>query len=161
LSRVKEPLRQRDPSSEAAKEATCWRKDGHRSLPADAPPKLFTIRLTVKRWFKTQTEQAWGAKWRKGTKGRATYRHTPIPTKKVLWLHEGRTKRESALLVQLRTEKIGLSDFLFARRVPDITSPRCDLGARRQTVAYILLHCNKRRDLQNCIFSNPSRQNNL
>jgi hypothetical protein len=157
LSRVKEPLRQKDSSSEAAKEATCWRKDGHRSLPADAPPKLFTIRMTVKRWFKTPTEQAWGAKWHKGTKGRATYRHTPIPTKKVSRLHEGRKKRESALLVQLRTEKIGLSDCLFARRVPDIASPRCDHGARRETVAYILLYCSKRRDLQNCIFSNLSR----
>jgi hypothetical protein len=54
------------------------------------------------------TEQAWGAK------GQTTYRHIPIPTKKVLRLREGLTKRKIALLVQLRTEKIRLSDFLFA-----------------------------------------------
>lgn len=39
---------------------------------------------------------------------------TPLPNQKVLQLHEGLSKRESALLVQLRTEKIGLRDFLFS-----------------------------------------------
>jgi hypothetical protein len=145
----------------AAKEATGWREDSRRSLPADAPPNLFTIRSTVKRWCKIQTERVWIAKWRKDTKGRATYRPTPTPTKKVLQLHERLTKRESALLVQLRTEKIGLNDFLFTRRVSDVTSPRCDCGARRQTVAHILLHCSKRRDLRNHIFSNLSGRDNI
>jgi ribonuclease HI len=145
----------------AAKEATGWREDGRRSLPADAPPQLFTIRSTVKRWCSIQAERAWIAKWRKDTKGRATYRHTPTPTKKVLRLHEGLTKRESALLVQLRTEKIGLNDFLFARRVPDVTSPRCDCGARRQTVAHILLHCSKHRHLRDRIFANLSGRDNI
>jgi ribonuclease HI len=121
----------------AAKEAIGWREDGRRSLPADTPPKLYTIRSTVKRWCKIQTERTWIAKWLKDTKGRATYRYTPTPTKKVLQLHEGLTKRESALLVQLRTEKIGLNDFLFARRVPGITSACCSGGgcARRSVVS--------------------------
>jgi hypothetical protein len=109
----------------------------------------------------TQAERAWIAKWRKDTKGRATYRHTPTPTKKVLQLHEGRPKRESALLIQLRTEKIGFNDFLFNRRVPDVTSPRCDCGARRQTVAHVLLYCSKRRNLRNRIFANLSRRDNI
>jgi ribonuclease HI len=145
----------------AAKKATGWRQHGRRSLPADAPPNLYTIRSTMKRWCKTQAERAWTAKWRTDTKGRATYRHTPTPTQKVLRLHEGLTKRESALLVQLRTEKIGFNDFLFTRRVPDVTSPRCDCGARRQTVAHILLHCSKRRNLRNRIFANLSGRDNI
>ena len=147
--------------NKAAKEATGWREHGRRGLPADAPTQLFTIRLTVKRWCKTQAERAWIAKWRTDTKGRATYRHTPTPTQKVLQLHKGLTKRESALLVQLRTEKIGFNDFLFAKRVPDVTSPRCDCGARRQTVAHILLHCSKRRNLRNRIFANLSGRDNI
>jgi hypothetical protein len=36
-----------------------------------------------------------------------------LPTKKVLQLHKKLSKRESALLVQLQTERIGLNDFLF------------------------------------------------
>ena len=63
--------------------------------------------------------------------------------------------------MQLRTEKIGLNDFLFARRVPDVTSPRCDCGARRQTVAHILLHCSKRRHLRDRIFANLSGRDNI
>jgi hypothetical protein len=148
-------------ADKAAKEATGWREDGRRRLPADAPLELYTIRLTLRRWCKTQTERAWIAQWHKETKGRTTYRHTPTPTKKVLRLHEGLTKRESALLVQLRTEKIGLNDFLFNRSVPDVTSPRCDCGARRQTVAHILIHCSKYQDLRSRIFSNLSGQDNL
>ena len=42
-----------------------------------------------------------------------------MPTKKVLQLHERLSERESALLVQLRTEMIGLNDFLFKRHVPE------------------------------------------
>jgi hypothetical protein len=63
--------------------------------------------------------------------------------------------------VQLRTEKIGFNDFLFTRSVPDVTSPRCDCGERRQTVAHILLRCRTYKDLRNWIFGNLSRQDSL
>jgi hypothetical protein len=79
----------------------------------------------------------------------------------VLQPYQRLSKRESALLVQLRTEKIGLNDFLFARGVPEVASPRCDCGARRQTVTHILLHCSKRRNLRNRIFANLSGRHSL
>ena len=101
------------------------------------------------------------AEWKKETKDRATYRYTPIPTKKILQLHEGLSKRESALLVQLRTEKIGLKDFLFQRKVPDVRSPRCKYGERRQTVAYILLRCNMFKDLRNRVLGTFTGRNDL
>jgi hypothetical protein len=106
-------------------------------------------------------ERDWISKWRIKTRGRATYRHTPTPTKKVLQLHQGLTKRESALLVQLRTEKIGLNDFLFNQRVLDVTSSRCECGERRQTVTHILLCCRRYKDLWNRIFANLSGQHSL
>jgi ribonuclease HI len=144
----------------AAKEATGWREDGRRRPPAEAPPRLHPLKSTVKRWCRTYTDRAWRAKWRAETKGRATYRHTPTPTKKVLQLHEGLTKRQSALLVQLRTKKIDLNDFLFDRRVPGITSSRCQCGKRRQTVAHILLRCRTLRNFRNRAFGNlPGRHN--
>lgn len=46
----------------AAKEAAGWREDGRRHPPADAPPRLYLIRSTVRRRYRTQTEQAWAAK---------------------------------------------------------------------------------------------------
>lgn len=89
-----------------------------------------------------------------------TPRNTPQPAKKVLQLHESLTKRQSALLVHLRTEKIGLRHFLFARRLPGITSSRYQCGERRQTVALVLLRCRKLRNLRNQAFGNlPGRHN--
>ncbi|KAK4069807.1 hypothetical protein Purlil1_13645 [Purpureocillium lilacinum] len=75
-------------------------------------------------------------------------RYTPKPTKKVLRLHDGLSKRQSALLVQLRTEKIGLDDFLFNRRVPDATKANCLCREGRQTVSHVLLRCRKYRQLR-------------
>ena len=148
-------------ADQAAKEATGWREDGRSQLPASPPSQLHPLRTTLRRWCKTQAERAWISAWREDKRGRATYRHTPTPTKKVLQLHERLSKRESALLVQLRTEKIGLNDFLFSRHVPTITNPRCSCGERRQTVAHVLLRCSKYKDLRNRIFANLSGRNSL
>jgi hypothetical protein len=79
----------------------------------------------------------------------------------VLQLHERLTKRHSALLVQLRIEKIGLNDFLFAREVAGITSSRGQCGERRQTATHILLHCRTHKDLRNQVFGNLSGRYNL
>ncbi|KAH6044453.1 hypothetical protein HBI67_247390 [Parastagonospora nodorum] len=145
----------------AAKEATGWRADGRRQPPAEAPPKLFPLKSTLRRWCKTQAERTWADSWRANTKGRATHRLTPRPTKKVLQLYQGLSKRESALLVQMRTEKIGLNDFLFNRRVPEVISPRCACGERRQTAAHILLRCGIYKDLRDQVFGNLSGRHNL
>ncbi|KAI0605758.1 RNase-H domain-containing protein, partial [Pyrenophora tritici-repentis] len=150
-------------ADQAAKEATEWREDGSCQLLANPPSQLCPLRTTLKRWCKTQVERAWISAWMKDKRGRATYRHTPMPTKKVLQPHERLSKRESALMVQLRTEKIGLNDFRFSRDVPTVTSPRCSCsyGERRQTVAHLLLHCSKHKYLRNCIFANLSGQNSV
>ena len=145
----------------AAKEATGWRADGRTRPPAERPPTLYPLKSTLRRWCKTQAERAWAAKWKAETRGRATYRLSPLPTKKVLKLHENLSKRESALLVQMRTEKIGLNDFLFNRRVPEVVSARCECGERRQTAAHILLRCRIYKDLRNQVFENLSRRHNL
>jgi ribonuclease HI len=73
----------------AAKESTGWRADGRRQPPAEAPPTLYPLKSTLRRWCKTQAERTWAASWKANAKGRATYRLTPRPTKKVLQLHEG------------------------------------------------------------------------
>jgi hypothetical protein len=146
-------------ADQAAKEATGWREDGRSQQPANPPSQLYPLRTTLRRWCKTQAERAWTSAWREDKKGRATYRHTPTPTK-VLQLHERLSKRESALLVQLRTGKIGLNDFLFNRHVPTVTSPRCSCGERRQTVTHVL-SCSKYKDLRSRIFANQSGRNSL
>jgi hypothetical protein len=53
-----------------------------------------------------------------------------------------------AELFDLRTEKIGLRDFLFRRKVPDILDPMCNCQEGRQTVRHILLICRKLKDVR-------------
>ena len=85
-------------------------------------------------WTNARTKERYKSSWKNEMKGRATFRHTPEPTRKVLQVHEGLSKRQSGILVQLRTEKIGLKNFLFNRNVPDIPDPDYPCGEGRQTV---------------------------
>ncbi|KAI6789402.1 hypothetical protein KC331_g213 [Hortaea werneckii] len=132
----------------AAKEATGWREGPASGPRADPPPKLYALQATLKMWSRKEADKMWETSWQQETKGRTTFRHTPAPSKKVLQLHEGLTKRQSAILVQLRTEKIGLRDFLFRRKVPNILDPMCTCQEGRQTVRHILLTCRKLRDVR-------------
>jgi hypothetical protein len=87
----------------------------------------------------------WEGRWKKGEQGRAK----PADTAQVgafhgshLALYGGNlSKAECAVLAQARTEKIGLKDFLYKRKVPSITSPICPCGRGRQTIAHLVLNC--------------------
>ena len=115
----------------AAKEATGWREGGLTGPRAVEPQQLYPLRSTMKTWSHKETIKSWETSWVSETRGRASFRHTPKPSRKVLDLHDGLIKKRSALLMQLRTEKIGFNDFLFGRRVPGITSNRCPCGSDR------------------------------
>jgi len=144
----------------AAKEATGWRQRGPPGPRAQQPPVLHSLKSTLKLWSRRVVKQRWQTQWQQETRGRATFRHTPEPTPKVLQPHKHFSKRQSAIYIQLRTEKIGMNDFLFKRRVPGVTDPRCNCGEGRQTVAHILLQCRKHTTLRNQELGQfPGRQN--
>ena len=56
-------------------------------------------------------------------------------------LHQGLRKAEGSLATQLRTAKVRLAAFLHARGVPNVISPACQCGWRRQVPKYILMFC--------------------
>lgn len=58
-----------------------------------------------------------------------------------LRIHEGLAKAKSSLATQVRTEKIGLADFLYRRRVPTVTPPACSCGWYRQMARHIFMFC--------------------
>ena len=64
-----------------------------------------------------------------------------IISKQRLRIHQDLAKAQSSLTTQLRTNKIGFADFLFRRNVPDIASPSCECGWRRQTAQHIVMDC--------------------
>ena len=57
----------------------------------------------------------------------------------------------------MRTEKIGLRDFLWKRRVPEVDDPGCDCGEGRQTVDHILLRCRTYNDIRRRVFGRGGR----
>ena len=65
----------------------------------------------------------------------------PPPTQRVLQLHKDLRKAESALLVQIRTARIGLAKFLYSRKVLGIASAKCECGAGHETPRHIALFC--------------------
>jgi hypothetical protein len=52
----------------------------------------------------------------------------------------------------MRTEKIGLRDFLWKRRVPEVDDLGCDCGEGRQTVDHVLLRCRTYNDIRRRVF---------
>ena len=89
--------------------------------------------------FSKQWQSSWEAY--KSTKSSPTAALTTPLSKKRLCMHEGLAKAESSLATQIRTEKIGLADFLHRRRVPTVTSPACQCGWHRQTAKHIIMFC--------------------
>jgi len=61
----------------------------------------------------------------------------------------------------MRTEKIGLRDFLYQRGVPEITDPQCDCGEGRQTVMHVLMRCRSFKNLRRQELSGIPGRNNL
>lgn len=94
-------------------------------------------------------EEAWRNRWIKDREGRVTTRladdldhqQGTLFLHKTLQRHEGLNKAQSSLLVQARTGAIGLRDFLFKRRVPEILTPYCECGEERETVEHLVVWC--------------------
>jgi hypothetical protein len=76
----------------------------------------------------------------------------PEFSQKVLCKHKKLLKHESSLLVQIRTGKVGLRAFLFARKVPEVATPHCRCGDAPETPQHLVLDCveltEARRQLQ-------------
>jgi hypothetical protein len=60
---------------------------------------------------------------------------------KILQLHTLILKLLSLTIIQMRTEKIGLLNFLHQRQVPGYTDATCQCGIGSQTIQHILLAC--------------------
>ena len=121
----------------AAKEATGWRKAAKNGPPITLQPEESTaLTSAVKGEVKTRAIAQWTQAWAAEKHGRTTYRLTKVPSREVLQKFKNLSR---AVIVQARTEKIGLRDYLHRIGVED--SPECPCGARRQTVKHTLLEC--------------------
>jgi hypothetical protein len=97
---------------------------------------------------KRELEETWKARWTRYQQQTCTVasdnklsvavRATWTPG---LRTKENLTRAESTVATLLRTEHIGLNDYLCRRRVPGYSKPDCDCGWPRQTPKHIILFC--------------------
>ncbi len=146
------PIGRNEAADRAAKRAAKQEAGAGQGNENVTQTRTYHLQATLKTWVKRQTRAEWTNSWKVETRGRTTFKHTPRPSHKVLRLHHGLKKWQSALLIQMRTEKIGLRDFLWKRRVPEVDDPGCDCGEGRQTVDHILLRCRTYNDVQRRVF---------
>jgi hypothetical protein len=96
------------------------------------------VRSPIEAWLRHKWHLQWD-KYREN-KNSPVYQSAldakPLPKD----LHTGLSRAKSSILTQLRTEAIGLNDFLAARNVPNVT-PACSCGWVRQTPKHIVVHC--------------------
>jgi hypothetical protein len=56
-------------------------------------------------------------------------------------IYKDMPKHEALVLMQARTECVGMAEFLFRRHVPDVPSPLYSCGRAPETPEHVLLYC--------------------
>lgn len=122
-------------------------------------PTIYSQHATMKTWIHQHIRKDWASAWAMNPRGRASYRYSPRPTHKTLILHKSLRKWESALLIHMRTEKIGLNDHLWRQKVPETISAQCQCNEGRQTVDHVIMRCRKQHRLRRTFFSDTRNMN--
>jgi hypothetical protein len=101
-------------------------------------------RSTRKDVLEDHFHSEWTREWEKYRQSIPPCRRSPAQADTDLGhrqkFHVGASKGESSLMVQIRTEKIGLRAFLALRQVPGYT-PECECGEGIQTPKHVILTC--------------------
>ena len=150
----------------AAKEATGWRRAKRKngkwkewdSGYTSEEQKLGRSRATVKLALERKASEQWEMAWTSERTGRELHAICPKPTKKTLEVHRGLGKAASALIVQMRTEKIGLKKFLHSRKVPGFDSPECPCRRGLQSAKHLLVECRLHTQKRNRMWEEDRRK---
>ena len=118
-----------------------WEEPTTKQLQSRSAFQLAKVKYskTIFSLFLKQWQSSWEAY--RSTKTNPTAALITPLNKRRLRIHEGLAKAESSLTTQIRTEKIGLADFLHRQRVPTAISPVCPCGWHRQTAKHIIMFC--------------------
>jgi hypothetical protein len=73
-------------------------------------------------------------------------------------LHQGFSKSTSAIVTQIRTEKIGLNAFLATMKVPGYTAT-CECGWVRQTAKHVILYCPQHQEQRDKLYQEAGTRN--
>ena len=95
----------------------------------------------IRNWAKEKWKERWKEYLDTATSTNKTPAHHQDLGRPRDKLHQGLRKAESPLAIQLRTEKVGFAAFLHVRGVPNVFSPACKCGWRKEDpkVCYCVL----------------------
>jgi ribonuclease HI len=124
-----------------AKEATGWRADGSRGHRAPTFPPLQPLQSAVTRWARAKAKEDWKNEWAKAKHGHQLRQLLPEVDRKSLQLYSGLSKELSAVLIQMRTGKIALRQYL--NRIQAADTDECPCGMGPETVSHVLMNCGK------------------
>jgi hypothetical protein len=108
--------------------------------------------------IRTRAKIEWTETWRIIITERIIHRIIKKFIKNVLKKFKRMTRFESAVIVQTRTNKIELRDYL--HKIKATESSRCSCKVQRQTMHHTLLKCSKFDDLRKKMWTNK-RETNL
>jgi ribonuclease HI len=107
---------------------------------ATEPDKpIIRLAAAAKRAVRQRIRERWEKQWERETTSAPTKRLVQAPNKKTLRLYEGLSKPQCAILIQMRTMRIGLRHFLFKIKAAETDRCSCDEGS--QTPKHILMQC--------------------
>ncbi|EED18390.1 hypothetical protein TSTA_121330 [Talaromyces stipitatus ATCC 10500] len=109
-------------------------------VPGDLLSEGWTIlAAAAKRRIRQSTKDAWERRWDKQKAGKPTKKLVTQPSKRTLQYWTFLRKATSSILIQLRTERIGLAHYLW--RINRREQPYCAYGLSGQSVRHILMEC--------------------
>jgi ribonuclease HI len=113
----------------------------HRQVvPGDLHDGHWTwLASAARRRVRQSIKDAWKQAWDKEKAGKPTRKLISAPSKKVMRYWGGLRKATSSILIQLRTERVALNQYLW--RINRRESPRCPCDLSSQTVRHILTEC--------------------
>ncbi|EEA25056.1 reverse transcriptase, putative [Talaromyces marneffei ATCC 18224] len=97
------------------------------------------LAAAAKRRIRQETKKAWEKSWDKQKSGKPTKKLVPKPSKRTLQYWMYLRKATSSILIQLRTERVGLGHYLW--RINKRENPFCACGLSGQSVKHALLDC--------------------
>jgi hypothetical protein len=143
----------------AVKEITEWRQsDSDRDSLAFATVNSKMLISAIRSEIRIRAKTEWAETWRIIITERIIHRIIKKLTKNVLKKFKKMTRFESAVIVQTRTDKIELRDYLHKIKTTEFS--RCSCEVRRQTMHHTLLKCSKFDDLRKKMWTNK-RETNL
>lgn len=119
---------------------------------------LERARATIKLVLEEKTLELWNEAWSRKKIGKKLHAICPKPTKMALNLHQDPCKVASILIVQMRTEKIGLEKFLHFRKVLGFDLPECSYRQALQSAKHVLMKCQKHISKRNGMWKEERRK---